>query len=133
MVVSGLQPDLLSYSIAMNAMCDSGDVDGARQILASMLASGVAPDMRVYSTLAKGGASYWLRGDNGRIRDLETGIGRAVWVGDEARIWLRKGCSASDWLRGVANQGFEHKRRHVTRSTRTTSLHMIDSPCHLSG
>jgi pentatricopeptide repeat protein len=54
MVAGGLQPDLRSYSIAMNAMCEVGDVDGAREVLEALLASGVSPDMRVYSTLAKG-------------------------------------------------------------------------------
>jgi pentatricopeptide repeat protein len=54
MVAAGLQPDLRSYSIAMNAMCEVGDVDGAREVLEALLASGVSPDMRVYSTLAKG-------------------------------------------------------------------------------
>lgn len=74
MVSSGLQPDMLSYSIVMNAMCEKGDVAGARQILASMLASGVAPDMRVYSTLAKG-----VIGTRG-FYVFELTVWKLVWV-----------------------------------------------------
>ena len=57
------------------------------------------------------------RGETRRISNFETGAENAIGSDDLSRFGVWQGLSIDDWSKGLMNQGFEPKPRHVTIPT----------------
>jgi len=86
MLLRGLVPGVRVYDVYVGALCDRGDLAGARRMLGCMERAGCPPDGRTFGVVAAGGPG---RGAGGR--SAGPAVGRA---GTGGRAACRRPCRA---------------------------------------